>query len=216
MSVSALGKSFYIEEQDNKKKRAEALKQKLIEEFNPKKLGSKGKDLVSYAVVTLQDLTRDQNLAKTQEIFYKAKQAELQTDAKILEQKLIPSSFRLGQVSYRPKSTETVQERSTFKSTETLHFPPKGAIISCLEQHPVTSKETNPYLTEKKIIEAVADFFADQDKAPMGVDMGVMLTMMDLNEKLGLPQMGLMAINMSLTEALKDCAAGEAISVEKK
>lgn len=95
----------------------------------------------------------------------------------------------------------------------TLHFPSQGAIISYLEQHPLTS---DPYLKEKKIIETVAQFFADQDKAPMGVDMGVMLTMMDLNEKLGLPQMGLMAINLNLTAALKDCANGKKIEVEKK
>ncbi|KAG8171508.1 hypothetical protein JTE90_007397 [Oedothorax gibbosus] len=70
-------------------------------------------------------------------------------------------------------------------SAETLHFPSKGEIVSYLEQHPLTN---DPYLTEKKIIEAVADFFADKDKAPMGVDMGVMLKLADLNEKLQLPQ----------------------------
>jgi len=98
----------------------------------------------------------------------------------------------------------------------TLHFPSQGAIVSYLEQHPLTSKETNPYLSEQKIIETVAKFFADQDKADMGVDMGVMLTMMDLNEKLGLPQMSLMAINLNLTAALKDCANGKKIELEKK
>lgn len=71
-------------------------------------------------------------------------------------------------------------------------------------------------MSEKKIIETVAKFFADQDKADMGVDMGVMLTMMDLNEKLGLPQMSLMAINLNLTAALKDCANGKKIELEKK
>lgn len=98
----------------------------------------------------------------------------------------------------------------------TLHFPSQGAIVSYLEQHPLTSKETNPYLSEKKIIEAVAKFFADQDKADMGVDMGVMLTMYDLNEKLKLPEMALMTINLNLTAALKDCANGKKIDLEKK
>ncbi|KAG8194647.1 hypothetical protein JTE90_003120 [Oedothorax gibbosus] len=90
-------------------------------------------------------------------------------------------------------------------SAETLHFPSKGEIVSYLEQHPLTNDR---YLTEKKIIEAVADFFADKDKTLMGVDMGVMLKLADLNEKLQLPQVALITININLTAALKDCAAG--------
>lgn len=42
MSISTVGPSFYTHEQDQEKKRAEALKQKLIADFNPKKLGNEG------------------------------------------------------------------------------------------------------------------------------------------------------------------------------
>ncbi|MBU6383004.1 MAG: hypothetical protein KGQ49_00995 [Verrucomicrobia bacterium] len=97
----------------------------------------------------------------------------------------------------------------------TLHFPSKPAIMSYLEAHPLTSKDTNPYLTEKKIIEAVADFFADQDKTPHGVDVGVILTMYDLHEELELSPGGVTTIQMNLTAALKDCAAGKKIELEK-
>jgi len=90
-----------------------------------------------------------------------------------------------------------------------LKFPSKQTIIAYLEQHPQTNKTTNPYLTEKKIIPAVAQVFADQNKAPLGVDMGVMLTMLDLNEKLKLPEFVLMTINMNLCNALKECAQGK-------
>ncbi len=101
-------------------------------------------------------------------------------------------------------------------SSATLHFPSKEAIVSYLEQYPSTSKAINPYLSTKNIIEAVAGFFADQEEvAPDGVDTGVMLTMMDLNEKLDLPQIELVRIKLNLTTALKDCAAGKAISMEK-
>ena len=93
-----------------------------------------------------------------------------------------------------------------------LHFPSEREIISYLEQHPLTS---DPYLKEKKIIETVAKFFANQDKADMGVDIGVMLTMHDLNEKIKLPETAVMAINLNLTAALKDCANGKKIELKK-
>ncbi len=92
-----------------------------------------------------------------------------------------------------------------------LHFPSQGAIVSYLEQHPLTSKETNQYLSEEKIIEAVAKFFGDQDKPEMCVDTGVMLTMYNLNEKLKLSEMVLESITLILTDALKDCANGKKI-----
>ncbi len=50
----------------------------------------------------------------------------------------------------------------------------------------------------------------------MGVQMGVMLTMHDVNENLGLPESALMTINMNLTQALQDCANGKVIKLEKE
>jgi hypothetical protein len=94
-----------------------------------------------------------------------------------------------------------------------LHFPSHSTIVSYLENHPLTS---NPYLKEKGIIEAAARAFADQSKVPMGIQMGVMLTMHDLNEKIKLPQVTMMTIHMNLTQALEDCARGNEINLEKK
>lgn len=50
----------------------------------------------------------------------------------------------------------------------------------------------------------------------MGVDMGVMLIMHDLNKKLNISDIDMIAINRNLTAALKDCANGKKIEVEKK
>lgn len=77
-------------------------------------------------------------------------------------------------------------------SASTVQFPSKAAIVSYLEQHPMTSKKSNPYLSEQKIIDAVAKFFADQRKTPMRVNTGVMLIMYDVNELLGLPESAVM------------------------
>lgn len=98
-------------------------------------------------------------------------------------------------------------------SSSILQFPAQDAITTYLTKHPLTS---DPYLTEKKIIETVAKFFANQRKAELGVDMGVMLSLYDLNKKIGLPETALIAIQMNLVEALKDCANGKPIEVEKK
>jgi hypothetical protein len=101
-------------------------------------------------------------------------------------------------------------------STSTLHFPSKEVIVSYLKQHPNTDEETHPFLTENKIIETVADHFADEDKNEIGVDMVVTLTLYDLNQSLKLSAVVLATIRKNLVIALKDCAAGREISVRKK
>ena len=84
-----------------------------------------------------------------------------------------------------------------------VHFPSQEAIVSYLQGHALTS---NPYLTEKRIIETVAGYFANQEKAPLGINLGVMLALHDLNERLQLPGFSLNAIQLNLTTALMDCA----------
>lgn len=71
-------------------------------------------------------------------------------------------------------------------------------------------------MKEKGILESIAKVFADQDKADKGVDMGVMLTMYELGKKIGLHESALMTINLNLTAALKDCANGKKIALEKR
>jgi len=98
-------------------------------------------------------------------------------------------------------------------SVATVLFPSKEAIVSYLQQHPLTK---DPYLTEKKIIETMANFFAKQEKVPDGINLGVMLSLSDVNKKLKLPRVALMTIQINLVAALKDCANGKKIEVEKK
>ncbi len=67
-----------------------------------------------------------------------------------------------------------------------VRFPSEQNIIASLEQHPLTNKDkdTNHYLSEHKIIQAMARYFANKELAPRGIQMGVSITMSDLNQKL--------------------------------
>lgn len=84
-----------------------------------------------------------------------------------------------------------------------LRFPAQNELTACLKKHPMTN---DPYFTEKRINEVVAKSFANQEKVPLGIDLGVMLELNDLNEKLRLPAMRLKTIQLNLTTALKYCA----------
>lgn len=85
----------------------------------------------------------------------------------------------------------------------TLHFPSEQSITSYLEKHPFTN---NPYLKEKKIIDAVAKFFANTNKVDEVVTLGVMLTLHNLSKEIELTKEMRKVITMNLIEALKDCA----------
>lgn len=93
-----------------------------------------------------------------------------------------------------------------------LRFPSQEAITAYLAKHRLTN---TPYNQEKRINEAVANAFANSTKVPMGVQIGVMLAMCDVNETLDLPESAVMAISMNLTAALTDCANGIEIQLEK-
>ncbi len=96
----------------------------------------------------------------------------------------------------------------------TMNFPSQKALASCLDKHPLTGKQTTPYLREKGITDAVAESFADTRMLPPGVDMGVMLALYHLNQKLELPPPALTTLQMNLVVGLKDCATGGEISEE--
>lgn len=81
-----------------------------------------------------------------------------------------------------------------------LRFPSETILISRLEN--VLSDQQ--YMKEKKIIQALAKAFANQTKEPIGVDMGVMLELYDLN--IQLPEIALRAMIILLCAALKKCA----------
>lgn len=104
----------------------------------------------------------------------------------------------------------------TATESSTLHFPAQDAIVAYLTKHPLTS---DPDLTENKIIETVAEFFANQVySTPMGVEMSVMLVMTHLSPSVQIRLTGIrmVTITTNLIAALVDCAAGKAIGVEKK
>lgn len=94
-----------------------------------------------------------------------------------------------------------------------LQFPSKEVIISYLEHHPLTR---DSYFSEKKIIEAAATFFADQEKVPAGINMGVLLTLKDLGITRDLTAVAATAIRMSLSQALTDCANGKPVREYKE
>lgn len=62
-----------------------------------------------------------------------------------------------------------------------LNFPSKEVIVSFLKHHPLTK---HPLLVENKIIEAVANFFANQKKTPITVKSDVRIAIKDVNEEL--------------------------------
>ncbi len=88
----------------------------------------------------------------------------------------------------------------------TMHFPSQEVLVSCLDKHPLTGKQVVPYLSEKGITKTLAESFANTDKAPAGVNLGVISTLYDLNEKLELPEYSLASLHVDLVGALKDCA----------
>ena len=87
-----------------------------------------------------------------------------------------------------------------------LQFPSKEIIISYLAGHPLTNKDRFPCLTDKKIIEAIADFFDNAKKLDKGVDFGVMRVLHDLNKNREIPEKKIAIIHFLLITALKECA----------
>lgn len=95
--------------------------------------------------------------------------------------------------------------------SDLLHFPQEDVILAYLAKHPLTSNNT-----ETKINETVAKLFANQKQTEPVVNKLVMFSLGDMNEKLGLPEIKLLFIQQRVTSALKDCANGGLIEVEKK
>lgn len=102
-----------------------------------------------------------------------------------------------------------------------LHFPDVKTMTQYLSNHPLLKTE---YFLEKGITKAIAELaaerFADSDKVEMGVQIGAMLLIHDLQAgedgftgkplpnlgKLGLPSMIWAQISMATEAALIDCA----------
>lgn len=102
-----------------------------------------------------------------------------------------------------------------------LHFPDAETMTQYLSNHPLLKMD---YYQEKGITKAIAELaaarFANSDKVEMGVKMGTMLLINDLQAgkdgftgkalpnlgKLGLPSMIWAQISMATESALIDCA----------
>lgn len=90
--------------------------------------------------------------------------------------------------------------------SSTLHFPSESIIKNYLEnEHPLTKDDS--YMKEKKVLEAAARTFADQDKVPMGIQIGLTFMLHDIGYNV--PQPAIMTTTMNLSAALKDCAEGK-------
>lgn len=106
-------------------------------------------------------------------------------------------------------------------SSVILHFPDAKTMTESLSNHPLLKMD---YYQEKGITQAIVELaaarFADSDKEEMGVKMGTMLIIHDLQTgtdgfsgkavpnlgKLGLPSMFWAQISMATEAALMDCA----------
>lgn len=122
------------------------------------------------------------------------------------------TSYVFSFIRYLPfPSLPVAYAKEMHSSDETMHFPSQKILVSCLNKHPLTVTQ---YLSEKGVTEAVAESFADTDKVPIGVELGVAVALYDLNEKLGLTDEVLMIMQRNLMGALKDCATGAKTSEE--
>jgi hypothetical protein len=87
-----------------------------------------------------------------------------------------------------------------------LSFPNEATIKNYLEnEHPLTKDDL--YMKKKKVLEAAARTFADKEKVPMGINLGLTLMLHDIGYDVPHPAYTITIINLS--EALKDCAEGK-------
>jgi hypothetical protein len=101
----------------------------------------------------------------------------------------------------------------TVRLPDALYFPSKEKIISHLENHTLTNGCDPLYLKKpemhlnKRIIEVVAQTFANQYSTTEGLKKRVWFAMQSLNKELELPS--IIQITLNLTWALYQCAQVE-------
>jgi hypothetical protein len=66
-------------------------------------------------------------------------------------------------------------------------------------------------LTEKKVIAAAAEHFANETGSPSDIEVGVKLWLSNNKERFNLPRECVTMVVVNLTEALIDCAQGKPI-----
>lgn len=114
------------------------------------------------------------------------------------------ASIKYAEANARARATDErfrklrVHHATTPEKRE-LRFPSKEELLACLTKHPLTN---DPWFTDKKINATAADFFANSDKYPEGITIGVMVLM----DEMALSSPRRAAINTSLTTALTDCS----------
>lgn len=84
-----------------------------------------------------------------------------------------------------------------------VHFPSKDMIRVYLANHRLTK---NLFEQEKKIIDAVSVFFANQRQTASKIESNVRLAMIDLKERLDFSETLLMDIEPLIALALMECA----------
>lgn len=85
-----------------------------------------------------------------------------------------------------------------------LRFPSEEEIINYLVKHPSTCAEKNPEFTEKKIVQAVAHYFANKITTSEGVINGLKITYRELKD-INISIDTLKSIYPNLNQALVDC-----------
>lgn len=89
-------------------------------------------------------------------------------------------------------------------SSPLFRFPPREQLLACLRAHPMLQDRWD---IKNRTHEYVAEQFANQEKTPGGLKLGVKLTIKDMNEDLKLDLKGpFPEFNIVWEQALKDCS----------
>lgn len=94
---------------------------------------------------------------------------------------------------------------------EFLHFPSQDTIVAYLEKH----LQKKAYLSDYKIIKAVAEVFANSELYSIAVQFGVMMKLAELNNEFHLDKATIDAIVLNLTQVLQNCAREKILKLKK-
>lgn len=114
---------------------------------------------------------------------------------------LAAASFKYAEASGRAHAAD--ERLRTISEKTTVHFPPEKELLACLSKHPLTN---DPFFTEKKINATAAEFFANSDKYPNGIVIGVSILMDGIAQETSLPPKRAGMVGVNLATALTDCA----------
>jgi hypothetical protein len=96
-----------------------------------------------------------------------------------------------------------------------IHFPSESAIVTYLEQSIRLNKKAQATPNEEKMIQAVAAFFADQERDLKTLDEELMKKMIAFNEKLEIPRLLLLILKNDIFIAFQNRAQGKSLDASQ-